>query len=54
MRKVLVCDCGATIRGENDDELVANAQKHADEAHGGMRMPREQLLAMARPAPEER
>jgi predicted small metal-binding protein len=46
MGKVINCDCGYTARGETDDELVADAQKHAREVHD-MELTREQVLAMA-------
>lgn len=49
MAKVINCDCGHVVRGETDDELVANAQKHAREAHS-MEITREQALAIAEPA----
>ena len=46
MAKIMQCDCGYVIRGETDDELVANVQKHAREVHD-MELTREQVLAMA-------
>jgi predicted small metal-binding protein len=49
MAKVINCDCGVVVRGEDDDELVTNAQKHAKEAHN-MDITREQALAIAEPA----
>lgn len=49
MAKVINCDCGFTVRGETDDEIVANAQQHATEVHN-MEITREQVLAMAEPA----
>ena len=49
MKKVVHCQCGNQIRGENDDVLVANVQQHAQEIHDGMELTREQVLAMARP-----
>lgn len=49
MAKVLTCDCGFVVRGETDDEYVANGQKHAREVHS-VEVTREQLLAMAQPA----
>jgi predicted small metal-binding protein len=48
MAKIMQCDCGYVVRGETDDELVANVQKHAREVHD-MEITREQVLAMARP-----
>jgi predicted small metal-binding protein len=44
--KIMRCDCGYVVRGETDDELVANVQKHAREVHD-MEITREQVLAMA-------
>ena len=46
MAKIMQCDCGSVVRGETDDELVANVQKHAREVHD-MEITREQVLAMA-------
>jgi predicted small metal-binding protein len=46
MAKIMQCDCGYVVRGETDDELVANVQKHAREVHD-MELTREQVLAMA-------
>jgi predicted small metal-binding protein len=48
MAKIIQCDCGVVVRGETDDELVANAQQHAEEVHG-LELSREQALAMAHP-----
>jgi predicted small metal-binding protein len=44
--KIMQCDCGHVVRGETDDELVANVQKHAREVHD-MEITREQVLTMA-------
>ena len=46
MAKIMKCYCGHMVRGETDDELVANVQKHAREDHD-MEVTREQVLAMA-------
>ena len=46
MAKMMQCDCGHVVRGETDDELVANVQKHAREVHD-MEISREQVLAMS-------
>ena len=48
MTKIMLCDCGHVVRGDTDDELVANVQKHAREVHD-MELTREQILAMAQP-----
>lgn len=46
MAKIMQCDCGYVARGETDDELVANVQKHASDVHN-MEISPEQVLAMA-------
>ena len=48
MAKIMQCFCGHVVRGESDDELVANVQRHAREVHD-MEVTREQVLAMAQP-----
>ena len=48
-QKVINCPCGVVVTGENDDDVVAKAQKHAKEVHQ-MDLTREQALSMARPA----
>jgi predicted small metal-binding protein len=45
--KTFTCTCGVVLRGETDDELVANTQRHAREVHN-MELTRDQILAMAR------
>jgi predicted small metal-binding protein len=50
MIKQIVCDCGWTARG-TEDELVEAAQVHGREAHD-MVPTREQVLAVATPASE--
>jgi predicted small metal-binding protein len=44
--KIMRCDCGQVVRGETDNELVANVQKHARKVHD-MEITREQVLAMS-------
>jgi predicted small metal-binding protein len=46
------CPCGATVRGESDDELVANVEAHVQDKHPEMvgTMSREQILEMAQEA----
>ena len=46
MAKIMQCYCGHVVRGESDDELVANVQKHASAVHD-MEITREQVLAMS-------
>jgi predicted small metal-binding protein len=47
--KKIDCPCGQTVRGDSDDELVANAEEHMRERHPEMvgTMSREQILGMA-------
>jgi len=48
MAKVVNCDCGWSVTGD-DDEIVAAVQQHGQDAHN-MDVSREQALAMAQPA----
>lgn len=51
MPKVINCECGYTARGEDDDELVADAREHIQERHPDMAaVSDDQLLAMAEDA----
>jgi predicted small metal-binding protein len=49
MAQKVDCPCGATVRGESDDELVANVEQHVQDQHPDMvgTMSREQILGMA-------
>jgi len=47
--KKITCDCGKTLSAPNDDQLVTDVQKHANDVHN-MKLTREQVLAMAQPA----
>jgi predicted small metal-binding protein len=49
MPKMIKCDCGKIVRGETDDELLANAEQHIREDHPDLvgKIPPESLLAMA-------
>jgi predicted small metal-binding protein len=49
MAKQIECPCGETVRGNDDDELVANAEAHIRDKHPDMvgTMSRDQLLGMA-------
>ena len=51
MAKSFFCEeDGETIRGENDDELVANAERHIAEKHPDLvgKVSREYILANAK------
>lgn len=47
--KVIECPCGAIIQGQDDDDVVSQAQSHAKSTHD-MDLSREQAMSMARPA----
>jgi predicted small metal-binding protein len=51
MIKQIVCDCGWSARG-TEDELVAAAQAHGREAHD-MVPTREQVLAVSTPVSDD-
>jgi predicted small metal-binding protein len=52
MAKVINCECGYVVRGEDDDELIRNADEHITREHPDLvgTMSREELLAMAEEA----
>ena len=52
MAKLINCECGQVVRGESDDELVANAQAHIERDHPELvgRVSRDDLLGMAEEA----
>jgi predicted small metal-binding protein len=49
MAKVINSECGYTVEGATDAELVANAETHIERDHPELagQMSREQLLGMA-------
>ena len=49
MAKLIKCSCGKIVRGENDEELLANADEHIRTDHPDMvgKISHEDLLAMA-------
>ena len=51
MLKKIVCDCGWTATG-TDDELIAAAQEHGREAHD-LVPTAEQVLAVAKPVADD-
>jgi predicted small metal-binding protein len=52
MAKIINCECGYTVRGETDDELLAEAQKHMQDAHPDMvgKVSDQDLLSQAQEA----
>jgi hypothetical protein len=49
MAKVVNCECGEVVRGETDDELVANVESHVAEHHPELvgKLGRPDILAMS-------
>ena len=49
MPKLIKCTCGKIVRGEDDDQLLANAEEHIRQDHPQMvgQIGRDDLLAMA-------
>ncbi len=49
MPKLINCECGQVVRGENDDELVAAAEMHVQRDHPELvgKISREDILGMA-------
>ena len=45
MAKVINCECGLTLRGESDDEVIAAAEQHIGDSHPDLvgQVSREQL-----------
>jgi predicted small metal-binding protein len=52
MAKQVDCPCGATMRGDTDDELVTNVEQHVRENHPDMvdTMTRDKIMEMAHDA----
>ncbi|MGB2874686.1 MAG: DUF1059 domain-containing protein [Gaiellaceae bacterium] len=48
MAKLINCACGATIRGESEDEVLDNAEEHVRTMHADTadQFPRETLAGM--------
>jgi hypothetical protein len=52
MARLINCECGAVVRGETDDELVANAEAHIGRHHPDLvgKLSREDILGMSEEA----
>lgn len=52
MPKLINCECGYVARGETEEELLTNAERHISSDHPDLvgRIGREDLLAMAEEA----
>ena len=49
MGKIVNCECGEVVRGESDEELIANVQAHVTAHHPELvgKLGRDDILAMA-------
>ena len=49
MAKIINCECGHVVRGEDEEDLIVNAEEHMRKAHPDLvgRVSREDLLEMA-------
>ena len=49
MSLVIKCECGYTVRGGTEEELLANADRHVGDTHPDLvgKVSREDFLAMA-------
>ena len=49
MGKVINCECGHVVRGDTEDELIANAEAHVHRDHPDLvgKITRDDLLGMA-------
>jgi hypothetical protein len=52
MAKLINCECGQVVRGDTDDELIANAEAHIDRDHPDLvgKISCDDLLSMAEEA----
>lgn len=52
MTKVIDCECGQTVRAEDEDELVAKVEAHVASDHPDLvgKLTREDIVAMAEEA----
>jgi predicted small metal-binding protein len=52
MARQITCECGYTVHGDNDEELLANAHEHIRMDHPDLvgQMTDEHLLGMAQDA----
>ena len=53
MGTIVNCDCGYTVRGETEDEVIEKVQEHIAESHPEMAevVTREDILSMAEEEP---
>jgi hypothetical protein len=53
MSKLIHCECGQTVRGQTDDDLVRAAERHVQQDHPELvgKITRADILAMAEEDP---
>lgn len=53
MSKLIHCECGQTVRGQTDDDLVQAAERHVQQDHPELvgKITRADILAMAEEDP---
>ena len=49
MGKLINCECGEVVRGDNDEELIAAVQVHVERDHPDLvgKLSREDILSMS-------
>lgn len=52
MAKIVNCECGEVVRGETDEELVSNVERHVNAHHPELagKLGRDDIMAMAEEA----
>lgn len=52
MPKIVNCECGQLVKGQTDEELIANVEAHVKEQHPELvgKLTREDILAMSEQA----
>lgn len=52
MAKLINCECGEVLRGDSDDELIANVTAHVDRHHPELvgKLSRDDIVAMSEEA----
>ena len=46
-KRTLDCPCGVRLRGQDEDDLVEQAQQHLKDKHPGREYSRDEILFMA-------
>jgi predicted small metal-binding protein len=53
MARIIVCECGTTVRGDSDRELLAGGRRHMESNHPAVaeQITDEELLALSEEEP---